>query len=94
MLTYGKTPSKRNQIIKSVQQYTGELTKLGLSSADIKFLEGREKSLKQRLGKEILNILEDSFKKSLKELNLQITVLVEDLPKDFYFKYPEGTFSK
>ncbi|MHA2105748.1 MAG: 5-carboxymethyl-2-hydroxymuconate Delta-isomerase [Candidatus Hodarchaeales archaeon] len=65
----------------------------GFVHAEIRFLEGRKEVLKQKLGEEVLEILKNSFKKSLKDLNLQITVLIEDLPRNFYFKFPEGTFT-
>lgn len=61
--------------------------------AEIRFLEGRKERLKQKLGEEILEILKKSFEKSLEELDLQITVLIEDLPRNYYFKHPKGTFT-
>ena len=65
----------------------------GFVHAEIRFLEGREERLKQKLGEEILKILKKKFEKSLKELDIQITVLIEDLPRNYYFKHPKGTFT-
>jgi 5-carboxymethyl-2-hydroxymuconate isomerase len=70
------------------------LKESGFVHAEIRFLEGRKEELKQKLGEEILEILKNAFKKSVKELDIQITVLIEDLPKKFYFKHPKGTFRK
>lgn len=65
----------------------------GFIHAEIKFLEGRGERIKKNLGEEILEILKKHFIESLKRLDLQITVLIEDLPRRFYFKHPEGTIS-
>lgn len=53
---------------------------------DIKIFEGRTPQVKQAVGKKSLGILEDWFHKSMKELNLQITVEIMDINRDFYFK--------
>ena len=60
---------------------------------EIRFLEGRNEQLKNQLGKKILELLKKSLENSLNKLKVQITVLIEDLPKRYYFKYPKGTFS-
>ncbi|MHA1984128.1 MAG: 5-carboxymethyl-2-hydroxymuconate Delta-isomerase [Candidatus Hodarchaeales archaeon] len=65
----------------------------GFVHVEIRFLEGRKEEPKRVLGEEVLEILKNSFKESIKKLDLQITVLIEDFPRKFYFKYPEGTFT-
>lgn len=53
------------------------------------FLEGRNSEVKKTLGKGLLDLLKHYYRKSIEDLNLQLTVHVEDLKRDFYFKYSE-----
>jgi 5-carboxymethyl-2-hydroxymuconate isomerase len=57
---------------------------------DLSFAAERNLDIKQRIGREILKVLEDHFPKSN---DLQITVKITSIEKETYFKIPEGTFS-
>ena len=59
----------------------------------IRFLDGRNPRIKRQLGKEVLELAQDRLKELGKGLKVQITVLIEDLPKKYYFKHPPGTFT-
>jgi 5-carboxymethyl-2-hydroxymuconate isomerase len=58
---------------------------------DIRFLEGRPLALKQEIGKRSLDILRTYFAPSLAELDLQITVQVQDIERHTFFKIPEAS---
>jgi len=53
---------------------------------EILLLEGRSLPKLQEAGKQILEVLERYFARSLKELNMQIAVRVVELPSSHYFK--------
>ncbi|MCG8604712.1 5-carboxymethyl-2-hydroxymuconate Delta-isomerase [bacterium] len=53
---------------------------------EVCFLEGRSLSVRQLLGKSLLEIMDEIYKPSLDALNLQITVEVKDIQKALYFK--------
>jgi len=59
----------------------------------IRFIEGRRLSLKQAIGEQCLKILKQYYKQSMEVMELQITVEIDDLLSDFYFKYPEGSLT-
>ena len=58
---------------------------------DVRFMEGRPQALKEAIGMEALGLLEDHFQVDPAELDLQITVEIQDIRRDAYFKYPSGT---
>ncbi len=58
---------------------------------EIRFIEGRSGELKQKIGEACLQILENHLEISIRNLKLQITVEIVDIPKSSYFKYPSGT---
>jgi len=58
---------------------------------DIRFLEGKSPELKRAIGKEAVDILRDWFHQSKEKSDLQITVEIREIQRDFYFKHPEGT---
>lgn len=60
---------------------------------EIRFIEGRSDEAKQKLGTESMNQLKQFFDKSIARLDLQITVEVDDIRRDSYFKFPEGTLT-
>ena len=58
---------------------------------DLRFLEGRPMSVKQAVGAGALEILRAHFAPASEELDLQLTVEVQDIRKATYFKDPPGT---
>ena len=58
---------------------------------DLRFLEGRSSRVKQAVGLSALERLRSHFENVPEELNLQITVEVQDIQKGAYFKHPPGT---
>ncbi|MCP5046036.1 MAG: 5-carboxymethyl-2-hydroxymuconate Delta-isomerase [bacterium] len=61
---------------------------------DARFMEGRSAELKQKIGQQLLDIMKEVYSPSIKEYNLQITVEINDIACDSYFKFPEGTLTK
>ncbi len=53
---------------------------------DVLLAEGRALEVRQEVGKQFLRILEEYFSRSLKDLNLQISVEVREFLKNLYFK--------
>ena len=60
---------------------------------EIRFVEGRSRAVKQALGAQCLALLQQVYGASIGEKDLQITVEVDDIIRDFYFKYPEGSLT-
>jgi 5-carboxymethyl-2-hydroxymuconate isomerase len=58
---------------------------------DVRFLEGRPLRVKQAVGLSALERLRSHFGQVPEELNLQITVELQDIEKATYFKHPPGT---
>jgi 5-carboxymethyl-2-hydroxymuconate isomerase len=58
----------------------------------MRFLAGRPRELKQEIGRQSLTILKEAFAPSLAELELQISVEIQDIERSTYLKAPEGTF--
>lgn len=58
---------------------------------EMRLAENRTDQVKQEAGKQALLVLQEYFIKSLKELDLQITVECTEFSRDFYFKIPKGT---
>lgn len=58
---------------------------------EIRLLAGRPEDLKQKIGGGCLHLLENYFKETASEFNLQITVEIVDILMRDYFKYPSGT---
>jgi len=61
---------------------------------ELQWLEGRSQEIKEQLGENMLQILQDYFSDAQHELAIQITTHIMDIPRQFYFKYPKGTFSQ
>ena len=57
----------------------------------IRFLAGRSTELKQEVGRQSLAVLEECFAPSSAELELQVTVEIQEIERSTYFKFPEGT---
>ena len=57
----------------------------------IRFIEGRTATTKQAVGEQCLSILKQCYGVSIAAM--QITVVVDDLLRDFYFKHPEGSLT-
>ncbi len=60
---------------------------------EIRFIEGRTDEVREAIGKESLALLLDFFKSSVDSSRMQITVEVEDIKRNNYFKYPPGTLT-
>jgi len=58
---------------------------------DLRFLEGRSRSVKEAVGMGAVEILKNHFGPGSEGLNLQITVEIQDIQKASYFKHPPGT---
>lgn len=56
----------------------------------IRVLAGRSKELKGELGKAALTVLKECFLQAASALDLQITVEIQDIERDAYFKAPAG----
>ena len=59
--------------------------------ACVRILSGRPAETKRELGQSILALLKEHFAPSATALDLQITVEVQDIDRDAYFKDPPGT---
>ncbi|MCK5650790.1 MAG: 5-carboxymethyl-2-hydroxymuconate Delta-isomerase [Gemmatimonadetes bacterium] len=60
----------------------------------IRYLEGRPPATQQAVGQAILSVLKENFKEAPDALDLQITVEIEDIRRDTYFKDPPGTLGR
>ena len=59
---------------------------------NIEFVEGRSDEVKKAIGQECLELVKRYYHMHLSEA-LQITVKIDDIPLDFYFKDPAGTLN-
>jgi 5-carboxymethyl-2-hydroxymuconate isomerase len=59
--------------------------------AEIRILAGRAPEMKRELGENLLEYLTGAFRPVSETLDLQITVEVQDIERDGYFKWPPGT---
>ena len=57
---------------------------------DVEFVEGRSDEVKRSIGHECLELLQRHYQLHLSE-TLQITVKIEDIALDLYFKHPAGS---
>jgi len=58
----------------------------------VEFVEGRSDEVRQAIGRECLELIKRYYHKHLSD-KLQITVKVDDIARDFYFKDPAGTLN-
>jgi 5-carboxymethyl-2-hydroxymuconate isomerase len=58
---------------------------------DLRFLEGRSEDTRRAIGDATLEVLKTHFQPRNPELDLQITVEVQDIRSGTYFKDPPGT---
>ena len=58
---------------------------------DVRFMAGRSEATKQAIGNALLQILREGFLNA--DLDLQITVEIQDILANSYFKHPEGTLT-
>ncbi len=58
---------------------------------EVRLADGRSLSVREETGRQMLKILSEHFSKSLKELNLQITIESKEFPRNLYFKIPADT---
>jgi 5-carboxymethyl-2-hydroxymuconate isomerase len=63
----------------------------GFVHLDLRFLEGRSEETKRAIGDATLEVLKAHFGPPNPELDLQITVEVQDIRSATYFKDPPGT---
>jgi len=85
----------KSRAVKLDKYYIGDgISKSKFVHLEIALLEGRTKEIKQRIAEEILQILKKNYLTKRLIDDLQVTVEIKDIKKEFYFKYPEGTFSK
>jgi 5-carboxymethyl-2-hydroxymuconate isomerase len=59
---------------------------------DIEFVKGRSAEVRQAIGRECLDLVKRYYHLHLSDA-LQITVKIDDIALDFYFKDPAGTLS-
>ena len=59
---------------------------------NIEFVKGRTLEIKQTIGQECLKLVKDYYQAQLSD-RLQITVKIDDIELDYYFKHPEGSLS-
>lgn len=57
---------------------------------EVSLLEGRSLSKLQNLGSHLLTMLESYFSLSLKELKVQMSVRIVEMPSNLYFKKESG----
>jgi 5-carboxymethyl-2-hydroxymuconate isomerase len=55
---------------------------------EIRLAEGRSLKVREKVGRKMLEVLGEYFSKSLRDLNLQITVESKEFPRSLYFKIP------
>ena len=60
---------------------------------DLRLMAGRSPNWKQQIGRQLLHCLKDYYGPALASLNLQITVEIQDIDPDAYFKIPDGTLT-
>lgn len=65
----------------------------GFVHLDIRFLEGRPKAVRQRMGREAVRILVECCQPLNPTLDLQVTAEVREIVRAYYFKHPEGTLT-
>lgn len=82
----------KSRAIKQQNYYIGDGDpKNAFVHMNILLAEGRSLSTRQEVGKQILAVLENYFARSIKELNLQITVNSKEFPRSLYFTFPPNT---
>jgi len=59
----------------------------------VRFLEGRSDEIKQTIGEQLMYILKQFYSASIIELKTQLTVEIQDIKRQEYFKFPEGSFT-
>jgi 5-carboxymethyl-2-hydroxymuconate isomerase len=59
---------------------------------DVEFVRGRSAEIKKAIGQECLELVKRYYHLQLSDL-LQITVKIDDIALDFYFKDPAGTLN-
>ena len=59
---------------------------------DVEFVKGRSAEVRQSIGRECLEVLKKYYQAQLSD-RLQLTVKIDDIALDFYFKEPAGTLN-
>ena len=60
----------------------------------VRYLEGRPAQVQRSVGEALLSALKRHFADAPRGLELQITVEIEDIRRESYFKDPPGTLSE
>lgn len=77
----------KSRAVRLDEYYIAEgKTNNGFVHLDVRILSGRKFEIKEQLGREILQILEQYFAGELKSFDLQITVEIRDIERKLYFK--------
>ena len=83
-----KIENCKSKAIKLEKFYVGDGTKnKAFLHLEVKILEGHTIEVKSEIGKSLLQILKNQFEKSIKLLDLQITIEIIDIKKNCYYKY-------
>jgi 5-carboxymethyl-2-hydroxymuconate isomerase len=61
---------------------------------DMRFLEGKPLEIRRALGESTLEVLASHFRPEPPGVDLQITVEIQEIKTDTYFKFPPGTLGK
>ncbi len=85
----------KSRAIKHEDYFIGDGDKKhAFAHLEIDLLEGRDSETKKKLSESVLEILKSFYLKDGNTDNLQLTVEIKEIQRDFYYKYPEGTLSK
>lgn len=76
----------KSRLIKIDDFLVGENKLNKFVHLEVKILEGREQSVKNEIGNNLLNLLSDYFKEAGNNKSLQITVELMDIQKNSYYK--------
>jgi 5-carboxymethyl-2-hydroxymuconate isomerase len=60
---------------------------------EIRFIEGRTDQVRDAIGRACLALLLEFFKSSVESNRMQITVEIDDIKRQNYFKHPPGTLT-
>ena len=84
----------KSRAIKQDHYFTGVGgDEKGFVCVQILLLQGRSLEVRQKIGNDVLALVKRFYPKSIANLNMQITIKVDDIIRDLYFKFPEGIFT-
>ncbi len=92
VVTSADIGSCKSRAVEHTQFYIGNGSgRNAFIHVEVLLAEGRTLSVRQELGKQFLSALEDYFSKSIKDLQLQMTVEIKEFPRNLYFKIPKDS---